>query len=548
VIECAKAGQWVSTTKAQIDKSDLHQNMRKNTGPEKKTLVARQSSAKWCLFAITLLAIVIRVWGIGFGLPYLYHPDEPVGVRIAQRMFKVGDLNPHFFHWPSLIFYLNALAYAPYYLIGKLIGIFNSPADIPSPIVLAMGVGYTPMPTTWLLGRALTVAFGSASVILIYLVGRDLFNDLGVGLLAAAMLTIAPTPVINSRYVAPDTFATFFVLLSLLGAVKVFRQGKPWHYILAGLGLGCTMSSKYNGAIVVLTLVIAHFLRCGLRGWKERRLYLAFTASLLSFLITTPFAVLDYEKFLTDLQFDIHHYSTGHAGMEGQALSWYLDYAWKTEGPVVLLAAGEILRGFISRSKRLILLSVFPLTYFLLISSAVVRNDRTLLLLLPSLFLLASSLLVSLFGLVRTPRFSHRVVVFIITACAVMVLVWPALQTTRQTIRLTTVDSRQTARVWIEENLPTDSRIAIESYTPYVDPNRFAVQGVNAMIDHEPEWYVTNGFEYLIFGESMFGRFYYEPIKYSAETAQYEELFHTFDMIQVFTDGGYEVRIYHIAE
>jgi len=73
-------------------------------------------NAKWLLIGVTLLAISLRIWGINFGLPYLYHPDEPVGVRIAQRMFKTGDLNPHFYHWPSLTFYINALAYIPYYL------------------------------------------------------------------------------------------------------------------------------------------------------------------------------------------------------------------------------------------------------------------------------------------------------------------------------------------------------------------------------------------------------------------------------------------------
>jgi hypothetical protein len=124
-------------------------------------------NTRWLLGGIVLLAISIRAWGIDFGLPYLYHPDEPVPVGIAQTMFKTGDLNPHFFHWPSMIFYLNAAAYIPYYFAGKLMGVFSSPSDILGPIWLVMGVGLSPMPTTWLLGRCLTAAFGSASVILV---------------------------------------------------------------------------------------------------------------------------------------------------------------------------------------------------------------------------------------------------------------------------------------------------------------------------------------------------------------------------------------------
>ena len=63
------------------------------------------------------------------------------------------------------------------------------------------------------------------------------------------------------------------------------------------------------------------------------------------------------------------------------------------------------------------------------------------------------------------------------------------------------------------------------------------------MIDHPPAWYVTNGFEYLVFGEYMYGRFYSEPDRYASEVSQYEALFDTFDTVKIFADGGYEVRI-----
>ena len=38
----------------------------------------------WMLLAgVTLLALAVRLWGIGFGLPSLYHSDEPKYVLIA---------------------------------------------------------------------------------------------------------------------------------------------------------------------------------------------------------------------------------------------------------------------------------------------------------------------------------------------------------------------------------------------------------------------------------------------------------------------------------
>jgi hypothetical protein len=46
---------------------------------------------------VVLAALLLRLWGIGFGLPYLCHPDKPNYVSIVQNMTKSGDLNPHRF-------------------------------------------------------------------------------------------------------------------------------------------------------------------------------------------------------------------------------------------------------------------------------------------------------------------------------------------------------------------------------------------------------------------------------------------------------------------
>ena len=41
----------------------------------------------------------VRFLGIGFGLPYLHHWDEPQAASTALRILKTGDYNPHNFHW-----------------------------------------------------------------------------------------------------------------------------------------------------------------------------------------------------------------------------------------------------------------------------------------------------------------------------------------------------------------------------------------------------------------------------------------------------------------
>lgn len=400
-----------------------------------------------------------------------------------------------------------------------------------------------------MLGRALTASFGSTAAALIFLVGWQLTHSTAVGLLAALMMAISPTNVYFSHFIRSDTFLVFFSLLSLWASIRIFQQGKTWHYIAAGIAGGLAASSKYPGALVLVSVFSAHLLRCKWYGLKDRRLYLALVLSVAAFFVTTPFAILDHQQFLTDLLSEARHYSTGHAGMEGNTLGWYLAYLWRVEGLVALLALWEIVRGIFARSKQIIFLSVFPLVYFTFISSFAVRNAQTLLPLLPFVFLLVSSLLLDLFRWVCTRRSNMRIVLSLaLGVLATMSLGLPLLQTMKGNTRLTTVDSRETARIWIAQNLPNGARIAIESYAPYVDPQRFSVQGFVRMIDHTPDWYIASGFEYLVFAQGMFGRFYLEPERYSNEVSRYEDLFCAFDMVKTFTDGGYEVRIYHVTE
>ncbi len=497
------------------------------------------------LACVILVALLLRLWGLAYDLPYIYHPDEAVPLSISQRMFKTGDLNPHFFHWPSLSIYLNLLVYVPYFLLGKVLGVFQTPRDIPDLVQVTMGVAYAPMPSTVVLGRLLTVGFGVGAVVLLCLIGWKLTDNYWVGLLAASFAAISPPTVEHSRWITPDMMATFFVLLATLASLLVFKQGKAWHYAMAGAAVGLAASTKYNGVLALLLLLLADFLRYRLGGHRGRKLYLALVMTVLAFFAATPFALLDSSKFLTDFRFDRAHYSIGHPGSEGDTLAWYLNYLWTVIGPVSLLAVLGIVYGFLSKSKEVILLTAFPIVYFAFISSFVVRNERTLLPLTPFLFLLASVLL---------RRFFHRIIELragglrtaLVVALSVVVTISlgiPLYRTVRYGVDLHHVDSRETARMWIDESLPWGAQVVVESYAPYVDPMHFEVLGVGRMIDFAPEWYRAEGFDYLVFGEDMFGRFYLDSERYAPEVSQYNRFFEEFELVRRFDDGGYEVRI-----
>ena len=506
--------------------------------------------AGWVMSGIVLLALGIRAWGLDFGLPSLYHPDEPLHVTIAQNMLKTGDLNPHFFDYPSLFFYIHALAYVPYYLVGMFVGIFGTPADIPYPVTHLLGVGSTTMPSTFMLGRWLTVLFGVGSVVLVYYVGKQLFNRPGVGILAAFITAVSPAQVNSSRFITPNIMLTFFGILGLYGAVMLLQRGETRDYVLAAVGIGLAASIKYNGALLIVVMAAAHFLRAGPGGFKDKRIYLAPLLAGAIFFLTTPFAILDSEKFLNDVRADAAHYSTAHFGMEGNALAWYLDYLWSVEGLIVLPALLAMLRGVITRSKPLLMLSVFPVIYFIFISTFVVRNDRTALPMLPFLALLGSSLLFYLLGRVWPPNtLAQRVgagAVGLVMAMSVLYPLWQTVDRSQQ--GMSGVASRDAARDWINSSLPEGARIAVEAYGPVIDDTRFDVDWVGRVTQYSAEQYAQQGVEYVVASGGIFNRFYREPDRYPGDIQQYDTLFSQLEPVRTFPERMYEIRIYEVPQ
>ncbi len=487
------------------------------------------------VICIIIISIAFRVWGITYDLPYVYHPDEPVSIAISRNMFVTGDLNPHFFGYSSLPLYINALAYIPYYFFGKPVGVFQTRSDILPLVSLTMGVTKAPFPTSVLLHRLVSVFFGIGAVVATFFIAKHITRKTSVGLLAAWMMAVSPSMVTHSRLVTPNIYVVFFMLLAFLASILIYKRGKTWHYVIAGLCVGFAISSKYNGGLIFLALTLAHFLRYGKGTLGEKRLYLALFLCGVGFLLTTPFALLDFSQFYEDFLYHAQYYRVAsHPGMEGNTLSWYLDYAWKTGGILYIFAILQILYGVYVDSKEVVLLAVFPVVYFGYISILNVRNDRTFIPIVPFIFILAAWFLVRLWDKVKelSSKALRKLSMFVLACLTIAVLAFPLSRTVADTLRLTITDSRETARVWIKDNLPLGSKIALESYSPFVEPAIFSVRGVGKMIDREPKWYIENDFDYLVFGEWMYGRFYLEPEKYNAEVMQYDDFFNRFCRIQ----------------
>ena len=64
-------------------------------------MTAERVAARTALATILLVALGWRLHNIGFGLPSLYDPDEPIFMIAALRMLAEGSLNPGWFGHPG---------------------------------------------------------------------------------------------------------------------------------------------------------------------------------------------------------------------------------------------------------------------------------------------------------------------------------------------------------------------------------------------------------------------------------------------------------------
>ncbi|HYE91193.1 MAG TPA: phospholipid carrier-dependent glycosyltransferase, partial [Terriglobales bacterium] len=217
------------------------------------------------------------------GLPGVPHPDEQTIVGLAVR-FGTGDLNPHFFNYPTLWTYAVFGGYLALYAGGRLLGWVDSPA--------AFAAAYAVDPTPWFAtGRVMAAVLGAATVPLAWHLARALGAS-PLAWLAAAAVALSPLHIAHSRLTLNDVplaFATTAALVLLVDHARGAGRWPPWGL---GLAAGLAVSVKYTAMALLIPLVLAVALRAG-RGERLGAVLRAGAAMAAGFVAGTPFALLD---------------------------------------------------------------------------------------------------------------------------------------------------------------------------------------------------------------------------------------------------------------
>ncbi|HTL03694.1 MAG TPA: glycosyltransferase family 39 protein, partial [Vicinamibacterales bacterium] len=155
---------------------------------------------------ILLIAVAVRVWGLGFGLPYIVaRPDETEMAGPAVG-FLSGDLRPPFFEWPTLFTYTTAFLYVLYFLVTRP---FNAYATLAQ---FAESRRQNLAPFLYVT-RSLSALMGAATVWGVYAICRRVFDET-VGIVAALFLALAFLHVRDSHFGVTDVAMTGLVVLA----------------------------------------------------------------------------------------------------------------------------------------------------------------------------------------------------------------------------------------------------------------------------------------------------------------------------------------------
>ena len=388
-----------------------------------------------------------------------------------QRDF---DPNPHFFRYPSFTFYVHFLGQGLLYLVLKISRVVSTTLDYRVLYVLDATPFYT-------MGRVITSVFAVLTVWLTYRLGMRI-SGFYVAAPAAFLLAINVLHISMSQMVGVDVPLTFFTVLTLWSAIRLLRERSHMNYALAGISLGLAASTKYTGAFLVLPLLASWIFSrqsstprsdtgtddsSNGRAWTLPLLGAAIAA--VTFIVTSPFVILDHSTFWSHLSEERAHMAVGHFGREaGSTWFFYLDsitdqlLGW----PLLALSViGLIVFTVVRRERWALVLSVFAVPYILAVGSWSMKAHRYLLPVLPVLLIFAVSAIewpIRQRRILGLPRSLQGIAIGI----AVLISAIPTYLDFPEHIARRGPDTRTEAKRWIEENIPWGAMIAVEYYTP----------------------------------------------------------------------------------
>jgi hypothetical protein len=319
--------------------------------------------------ALAVLAAVLRLWHINHGLPDF--DEEAFAFRKALELWgpagQRGDLNPHWFVYPSLTIYLHFALQRVHYILGG----FSRPADYLLSFLIDPSRAVV-------LARTLVVVADVATVVLVGRIARR-FGSISA-IVAMTIVACAPFMIRTSRQIYSDPIMCALCIAAIDRMLSYTTHGGRHRLAMAGIAIGFAAGAKYPGILLIGPLGVAIWHRE--RRWARLGAWATACASTLTaFLITTPYLLASWSEFVRDAVFIGDITSAGGLGnVSGRGLPYYVGGLGQNLGWLGLGLLGVALVGAVrpSRTRTLAVLAACWLVFFLPIAWVWVEAERYL--------------------------------------------------------------------------------------------------------------------------------------------------------------------------
>lgn len=504
------------------------------------------------LWIILLLAASIRLAGSN---NVFLSIDELAGLRRVLK-FAEGDLNPHWFFYPTGYYYFLLLILPLRFMEGVLISGWTHPSDL----------FYAYLDDPMSIAITLRIAGVLVCIFAIFITYQTAKRMLGRrwAWVAALFLAISPFYAYWSTQIWPEALIILPSSICLYYAVLYTETGRLRHIIISGLAAGMAMSVKYNAVYLCAIIPCAVWLYTQLHEnitkptWHH--VISSGLSALVGFVLLTPFAILDWKTFLktfTDILIDYR--GTSHLGLDaGYALQVDAPWTWWSQALnnispgffwIILTA---ILLLFFNWKKKylLVMVPILVMVPFLaLFGKAEFRHLIPILPVFGCVLAFAAQSIDSIFG---RPK---------IISILIIILMLPGLRVNIIRIKdQLQPDTRIEARGWIEANIPEGTMILLDKwYTPHlvrtkeqveylienkvadvyfksyqkdmprtvsywleflpvaISSDEYGLSDDGLVVQPEllsPSDYANAGFEYVVLSEEIYGRFENDPSQY----------------------------------
>jgi 4-amino-4-deoxy-L-arabinose transferase-like glycosyltransferase len=414
--------------------------------------------------ALLLLLIVaagaaVRFYNLGWGAPYYhFHIDEHFvfmgALEIRKDFFSAGQASKFFMYSPL-----------PMYI---LIGVMEVWEAIAGPLDLADKADGT---TFMILGRAISAAFGTATIPLVYLIASRV-SGRTAGLIGAALTAAGVLHLRDSHFFSVDVSLTFFSVLAWLGMIHMATQGTTRSYVYTGLAIAGGLLCKYSAAFLLPIALLAHVLAPGrpertasFQAWFRwlMRGAIPGIVAVVTFLALDPFILLSFDKFRAD----IAELVTGPMSGDIRAIwgaqftniqprtFWFTNILWWGLGPAfeiwALAGVGWLLW---RRDKVALMAAAFPIIYYIVAGRTILPFARYGVPLVPALAVTAAALSADLLA-----RPAWRRVGQVATAVVLAITILYAAAYMNVFIK---PDARLEASEYLLRRVPEGARILVE--------------------------------------------------------------------------------------